>query len=147
MQNSSGRASHNSAVTLDRVDVFDFCSRFPLVVATACEMLGLDESDERVSPSPGDFHTREPRLGLHVAFGGDDRHAAAPAARAVALVTGNGYYLIAHAASLWSGSLRPAAPARNPSADGDHAGVFVTEDVIGRQGTIVADEGSSASSW
>ena len=115
---------------------------------------------------------------------------------AVALVTGNGYYLTAHAASVWSGSPRPSAPLGTPPAPGtglvedplpvvevadgpgridsytvlhDRSGdpelgivigrlssgarfvanvvdpttleVFVTEEVIGRPGTVAAGEG------
>jgi acetyl-CoA C-acetyltransferase len=197
MQNSSRTALHNSGVDLARVDIFDFYSCFPVAVEMACEMLGLDEGDERGFTVTGG-------LPYHGGPGsGYTLHSLATTAlrlrqrpEAVALVTGNGYYLTAHAASVWSGSPRPAAPVGTPPlpgtelaedplavvevADGpcridsytvlhDRAGdpelgivvgrlgpgarfvanvvdpatleVFVTEEVIGRQGTVVAGEG------
>jgi len=197
MQNSSRTALHDSGVDLDRVDIFDFYSCFPVAVEMACEMLGLDEGDERgftvtgglpYHGGPGSAYT------LHSLATTAWRLRQRP--EAVALVTGNGYYLTAHAASVWSGSPRPADPVGTPPepgtrltedplpvvdvADGpcridsytvlhDRAGepelgivigrlgsgarfvanvvdartlgVFVTEEVIGRQGTVVAGEG------
>ena len=71
-----------------------------------------------VSPSPGDFHTREPGSDYTL-------HSVATTAmplhqrpEAVALGTDNGYYLTAHHAPLWSGSLRPAAPLGIPPLTG-----------------------------
>ncbi|HEY2303282.1 MAG TPA: hypothetical protein VGH66_15385 [Acidimicrobiales bacterium] len=119
MQDSSRTALHNSGVGLDRVDIFDFYSCFPVAVEMACEMLGLDESDERGFTVTGG-------LPYHGGPGsGYTLHSLATTAlrlrqrpEAIALVTGNGYYLTAHAASVWSGSPKPAQSAGIPPAAG-----------------------------
>jgi acetyl-CoA C-acetyltransferase len=88
-------------------------------VEMACEMLGLDESDERgftvtgglpYHGGPGSGYT------LHSLATTALRLRARP--EAIALVTGNGYYLTAHAASVWSGSPKPPSPVGNPPEPG-----------------------------
>lgn len=197
MQNSSRTALHNSGVDLARIDIFDFYSCFPIAVEMACQMLGLDESDERGFTVTGG-------LPYHGGPGsGYTLHSLATTvlrlrerSEAIALVTGNGYYLTAHAASVWSASPKPPDPVGTPPeagttlpqdplpvvdvADGpgridsytvlhDRAGepelgivigrlsegsrfvanvtdratldVFVSEEVIGRRGSVSAGEG------
>jgi acetyl-CoA C-acetyltransferase len=127
MQNSSRTALHNSAVDLERIDIFDFYSCFPVAVEMACEMLGLDETDERgftvtgglpYHGGPGSGYT------LHSLATTALRLRARP--EAIALVTGNGYYLTAHAASVWSGSPKPPSPVGNPP----DAGTALVEDPL-----------------
>jgi acetyl-CoA C-acetyltransferase len=119
MQDSSRTALHDSGVGLDRVDIFDFYSCFPVAVEMACEMLGLDEADERGFTVTGG-------LPYHGGPGsGYTLHSLATTAmrlrhqpESIALVTGNGYYLSAHAASVWSGRPRPAGPVGTPPPPG-----------------------------
>jgi acetyl-CoA C-acetyltransferase len=115
MQDSSRTALHDAGVGLDRVDLFDFYSCFPVAVEMACEMLGLDEEDERgftvtgglpYHGGPGSGYT------LHSLASTAMRLRHRP--EAIALVTGNGYYLSAHAASVWSGRPKPAGPVGTP---------------------------------
>ena len=197
MQDSSRSALSHSGVGLDRIDIFDFYSCFPIAVEMACEMLGLDETDERGFTVTGG-------LPYHGGPGsGYTLHSLATTVlrlrertEAIALVTGNGYYLTAHAASVWSASPPSATPVGTPPVAGttlpreplpvvdiaegpcridsytvmhDRSGepelgivigrlstgprfvanvtdrtaldVFVSEEVIGRQGTVSAGEG------
>jgi acetyl-CoA C-acetyltransferase len=119
MQVSSRTALADSGVGLDRVDIFDFYSCFPIAVEMACEMLGLDESDERgftvtgglpYHGGPGSGYT------LHSLATTVLRLRQRP--DAIALVTGNGYYLSAHAASVWSGRPKPSRPVGQPPEPG-----------------------------
>jgi acetyl-CoA C-acetyltransferase len=104
---------------LDEIDCFDFYSCFPVAVEMACEMLGLDESDPRgftvtgglpYAGGPGSNYT------LHALASLVERLRARPGARG--LVTGNGWYLTKHAASVWSSAPREksGAPPAPPSA-------------------------------
>jgi acetyl-CoA C-acetyltransferase len=100
-------------VTLDEVSFFDFYSCFPAAVEMACEMLELDEEDPRgfsvtgglpYAGGPGNNYT------LHSLATMLERVRTSPGA--LGLVTGNGWYLTKHSATL----LGSASPAASPSA-------------------------------
>jgi acetyl-CoA C-acetyltransferase len=119
MQDSSRTALSDGGVGLDRVDIFDFYSCFPVAVEMACEMLGLAETDERGFTVTGGLpYHGGPSSGytLHSLATTAARLRQRP--EAVALVTGNGYYLSAHAASVWSGRPKPSGPVGAPPAPG-----------------------------
>jgi acetyl-CoA C-acetyltransferase len=108
-----------AGLTLDEVDSFDFYSCFPVAVEMACEMLGLAENDPRgftvtgglpYAGGPGSSYT------LHALAAMAERLRSRPGAKG--LVTGNGWYLTRHAASVWSTLPRgkSAAPPAPPSA-------------------------------
>lgn len=94
--------------SLDDIDLIDFYSCFPAAVEMACRMLGLALDDDRgftitgglpYAGGPGSGYT------LHSLATMLDRVRERPDARA--LITGNGFYLTKHAASVWSGTPRP----------------------------------------
>lgn len=119
MQKSHRTALHEAGVGVDDIDLFDFYSCFPVAVEMACEMLGLDEADERrftltgglpYAGGPGSAYT------LHSLAAMVGRVREQPDARA--FVTGNGMWLSKHASSVWSGRPRPTTPAGSPPAPG-----------------------------
>jgi len=101
----------------DDIDLFDFYSCFPVAVEMACEMLGLDEADPRgltltgglpYAGGPGNNYT------LHSLAAAVARLRAGAGGKA--LVTGNGWYLTKHSATVLAtepraGSLEPDGPA------------------------------------
>jgi acetyl-CoA C-acetyltransferase len=133
----------------DDVDLFDFYSCFPVAVEMACEMLGLDEADPRgltltgglpYAGGPGNNYT------LHALAAAAGRLRAG--AGSTALVTGNGWYLTKHSATVLSaeprpGALEPAGPAdvsdvpRPVAISDDVSGAAVAETytvIYGRDG-------------
>ena len=113
MQDSSRSALHNGGVGLDRVDIFDFYSCFPVAVEMACDMLGLDESDDRGFTVTGGLPCHGgPGSRLHPALAGDNGPTASPTAGGDRLVTGNG--TTSPPAARRSGRDRPNRP--NPPA-------------------------------
>jgi acetyl-CoA C-acetyltransferase len=105
----------NAGIALDEIDMIDFYSCFPSAVSMACEMLGLEQNDPRGLTLTG---------GLPYAGGPGNSYSFHSLATAVtglrekagehALVTGNGWYLTKHSATILS--RRPAATGRSPSA-------------------------------
>ena len=105
----------NSGVELDEIELIDFYSCFPVAVAMACEMLGLDQADPRGFSLTG---------GLPYAGGPGSSYSFHSLATAIArlqnrdaetaLVTGNGWYLSKHSASVLSQAPHPDG--RAPSA-------------------------------
>ncbi|MCO8129148.1 hypothetical protein NHL50_18220 [Acidimicrobiia bacterium EGI L10123] len=100
-----------AGLTMDDVDLIDFYSCFAAPVEMACRMLGLSVDDERgftltgglpYGGGPGSAYT------LHSLATMVDRVREQP--DATAMITGNGFYLTKHAASLWSGRPRPGGP-------------------------------------
>jgi len=105
----------NAGVDIGDIDLIDFYSCFPVAVEMACEMLGLDEADPRgltltgglpYGGGPGNNYT------LHSLATALDRLRAGGGRRA--LVTGNGWYLTKHSATVLSsepksGDFVPAA--------------------------------------
>ncbi len=100
----------NSGIALEDIDLIDFYSCFPIAVAMATEMLGLDPADPRGFSITG---------GLPYAGGPGNSYSFHSLATAIdrlqnqeaetALVTGNGWYLTKHSASVL---------AREPHPDG-----------------------------
>ncbi|MFP4553636.1 MAG: acetyl-CoA acetyltransferase [Actinomycetota bacterium] len=114
MLDSHAGALANAGVALDDVDLIDFYSCFPSAVEMACRMLGLDLDDPRnftitgglpYAGGPGSAYPLHSLATVH------QRLREKPEAKA--LITGNGFYLTKHAASVWSGRPfegdRPAA--------------------------------------
>jgi len=102
-----------AGVALDDVDAFDFYSCFPVAVEVACDMLGLDEGDPRgltvtgglpYAGGPGNAYT------IHSLAAMVERLRSGNAA--TGLVTGNGWYLTKHAATVLS--REPAARVAEP---------------------------------
>lgn len=121
---STSAALANAGVSLDEVDKIDFYSCFPAAVAMACEMLGLDEADPRgftvtgglpYAGGPASAYCLHSLASMVDILRGD--------AATTGLVTGNGWYLTKHAASLWSSERKPGKlprnglPARKASAE------------------------------
>jgi acetyl-CoA C-acetyltransferase len=143
MADSSRSALVNADLTTDDIDHIDFYSCFPIAVEQAAKQLDLDIEDSRGFTVTG---------GLPYAGGPASAYtlhslaAMADKLREVAggrgLVTGNGWYLTKHAASVWSTQPGASPPKRGliddlPSAAVDTAPRAPTDDVSGR-GTIEA---------
>lgn len=103
MKDSTMSALHNSNVTLDKIQHIDFYSCFPSAVQMACHMLGLDVKDARGFTVCG---------GLPYAGGPASAYTLHSMASMVGklrgktsvngLVTGNGWFLSKHAATVLS---------------------------------------------
>ena len=100
----------NAGLDLDEIDLIDFYSCFPIAVSMACEMLGIDQSDPRgfsitgglpYAGGPGNSYS------FHSLATGVERLQKGEAE--TALVTGNGWYLTKHSATVL---------AREPASDG-----------------------------
>ncbi len=122
MLDATTGALENAGVGIDEIDLLDFYSCFPIAVEMAAQQLGLDEDDPRGFTVTG---------GLP--YGGGPAsayclHSLASMANrlreqqgAKGLVTGNGWYLTKHTASVWSTEPKPGElptatlPARRPS--------------------------------
>jgi len=105
----------HAGLALDEIDLIDLYSCFPSAVSMACEMLGLAENDSRGLTLTG---------GLPYAGGPGNSYGFHSLAAAVnrlrekagenALVTGNGWYLTKHAATIVS--RQPSPTGLDPSA-------------------------------
>jgi len=109
---------------IDDVDRIDFYSCFPVAVEMACEMLGVDEADPRgltvtgglpYGGGPGNNYT------IHALAAAMDELREAPGSKA--LVTGNGWYLTKHSATVvasapFEGPVEPALAADASDAPG-----------------------------
>lgn len=105
----------NAGLSLDEIDLIDLYSCFPSAVSMACEMLGLAENDSRGLTVTG---------GLPYAGGPGNSYGFHSLATAVtrlrekagehAFVTGNGWYLTKHSATILS--RQPAQAGHDPSA-------------------------------
>lgn len=100
---STDGALRNAGLEIDDVDLIDFYSCFPSAVEMACEMLGIPQGDPRgftvtgglpYAGGPASAYT------LHSLAAMADRLRETPGSKG--LVTGNGWYLTKHAASVWS---------------------------------------------
>jgi acetyl-CoA C-acetyltransferase len=118
LRDAATGALAEAGLALDEIDAFDLYSCFPVAVEMACEMLGLDEDDPRgftvtgglpYAGGPGNAYT------LHALAAMAQQLRAHPGQRG--LVTGNGWYLTKHAASVWSTQPREksGAPPASPS--------------------------------
>ena len=110
MLDSTSGALDNAGISLDEVDQIDFYSCFPVPVAMACEMLGLEQDDPRgftvtgglpYGGGPASSYTLLSLASMA------ERLRERPGARG--LVTGNGWYMTKHAASIWSSQPKPGA--------------------------------------
>jgi len=115
----------------------DFYSCFPVAVEMACEMLGLDEDDPRgftvtgglpYAGGPGNNYT------LHALAAMAERVRAEPGAKG--LVTGNGWYLTKHTATVVSSAPREGddwcAPASSAKAAEEETTTSSTDPAEGR---------------
>jgi acetyl-CoA C-acetyltransferase len=103
MRDCHERALSNAGLDLDEIELLDFYSCFPSAVSMACEMLGLSQDDPRGFTLTG---------GLPYAGGPGNSygfHSLATAVRDLreksdehALLTGNGWYLSKHSATILS---------------------------------------------
>lgn len=116
MRNCHTTALANAGLALDEIDLIDFYSCFPSAVSMACEMLELSQDDPRGFTLTG---------GLPYAGGPGNSYSFHALATAVsnlrdkagehALMTGNGWYLTKHSATILSRQPGPG-PSR-PSTD------------------------------
>jgi acetyl-CoA C-acetyltransferase len=109
---AAGEALAAAGLASEEIDLVDFYSCFPVAVEMACEMLGFDESDPRgqtltgglpYGGGPGNNYT------LHSLATAMDR--LREGAGETALVTGNGWYLTKHSATVLA-----TAPREGPLA-------------------------------
>jgi acetyl-CoA C-acetyltransferase len=137
-------ALENAGVTVDDLDRFDFYSCFPVAVEMAAKNLKLSENDPRGFTVTGGLpYAGGPASGytLHSIATMADRLRESPGTRG--LVTGNGWYLTKHTASVWSTEPKPGGsptaqmPARRASEGMETAPCEVGEDRTGG-GTIEA---------
>jgi acetyl-CoA C-acetyltransferase len=110
----------NSGITLPEIELIDFYSCFPIAVAMAGEMLGLDPADPRGFSITG---------GLPYAGGPGSSYSFHSLATAIdrlqkgeantALITGNGWYLTKHSASILAREPHPgdASPTNASATD------------------------------
>ena len=144
MLDAQTAALGNAGVTVDDIDRFDLYSCFPVAVEMALKNLNVSEDDSRgftvtgglpYAGGPASAYT------LHSIATMADRLRDAPGQKG--LVTGNGWYLTKHAASVWStepkGGDLPTAemPAERPSSRMRTTPLVVHEDCSGG-GTIEA---------
>ncbi len=116
------RALARAGLALDEIELIDVYSCFPSAVAMTCEMLGLAQDDPRGLTLTG---------GLPYAGGPGNSygmHALAAAFEALrdgrgehALLTGNGWYLTKHSATVLSRQPGPPTPAVAPDEDAAEA--------------------------
>ncbi len=112
MRSCHESALANSGLDLDEIELLDFYSCFPSAVSMACEMLGLSQDDPRGFTRTG---------GLPYAGGPGNSYGFHSLATAVqdlrektgehALLTGNGWYLTKHSATILS---RHSGPLPSP---------------------------------
>jgi acetyl-CoA C-acetyltransferase len=139
MLDSSAGALANAGIGIDEIGHIDFYSCFPAAVEMACEMLGLDANDPRgftvtgglpYAGGPASAYT------LHSLAAMVERLRDDPGSKG--LVTGNGWYLTKHAASVWSSEPRPgdapqaALPDPLPSADMEKTPASAVAEAAGR---------------
>lgn len=137
-------ALDNAGVSIDEIDRIDFYSCFPVAVEMAAEQLGLSLDDPRgftvtgglpYAGGPASAYT------IHSLCSMADRLREKPGSKG--LVTGNGWYLTKHAASVWSTERKPGGlpvgtlPADRPSKGVTTAPAKVDEGAAGK-GTVEA---------
>lgn len=137
-------ALENAGVSTDELDFIDFYSCFPVAVEMAAEQLGLALDDPRgftvtgglpYAGGPASAYT------IHSLASMADRLREKPGSKG--LVTGNGWYLTKHAASVWATERKPGGlpigtlPAERPSKGVTTAPVEIDEDATG-PGTVEA---------
>lgn len=122
MLDSGQGALDNAGVGVDDLDFLDFYSCFPVAVEMAALQLGIAEDDPRgLTVTGGLPYAGGPASAycLHSLACMAERLREKPGSKG--LVTGNGWYLTKHAASVWSSAPKPGAapharlPERLPS--------------------------------
>ena len=114
MLDASGSALENAGVSSDELDAIDFYSCFPIAVELAAAQLGLAEDDPRLFTVTGGLpYAGGPASAycLHSIASMAERLREHPGSKG--LVTGNGWYLTKHAASVWSSERKPGGLPRN----------------------------------
>jgi acetyl-CoA C-acetyltransferase len=116
MRSCHERALANSGLDLDEIELIDFYSCFPSAVSMACDMLGLSQDDPRGFTLTG---------GLPYAGGPGNSYGFHSLATAFdklrekagehALLTGNGWYLTKHSATVLS--RQPGPPSTRSNAE------------------------------
>jgi acetyl-CoA C-acetyltransferase len=138
MLDAHAGALSNAGVSVDEIDRFDFYSCFPVAVEMALKNLGISEDDPRGFTVTGGLpYGGGPASGytLHSIATMADRLREKPGSKG--LVTGNGWYLTKHSASVWSteakeGDLpRDGLPAERASTGADTTPLDVHEDLTG----------------
>lgn len=122
MRIAAGGALAEAGLSLGELAAFDLYSCFPVAVEMACEMLGLAEDDPRGLTVAGGlpyFGGPGNDYALHAVVAMADRLRTTPGARG--LVTGNGWYLTKHSATVLGSAPRasggaPGEPPAPPSA-------------------------------
>ncbi len=110
MLDASLGALSNAGLSIDDIDLIDFYSCFPIAVEIAAAQLGIQEDDPRGFTVTGGLpYAGGPASAycLHSLAAMAERLRERPGARG--LVTGNGWYLTKHAASVWSTEPKPGA--------------------------------------
>ena len=139
MLDASAGALQNAGVSIDDVDRIDFYSCFPIAVEMAARQLGLEEDDPRGFTVTGGLpYGGGPASAycLHSLASMTDLLRDDPGSKG--LVTGNGWYLTKHSASVWSTEPKPGGlpsaelPARRPSDTLERAPAPVVEDAQGK---------------
>jgi acetyl-CoA C-acetyltransferase len=118
MLDASGSALENAGVSTDELDAIDFYSCFPIAVELAAAQLGLAEDDPRgLTVTGGLPYGGGPASAycLHSIASMAERLREGPGSKG--LVTGNGWYLTKHAASVWSTERKPEGLPRNGLVD------------------------------
>ena len=120
MRNCHANALAMAGLDLDEIDLIDFYSCFPSAVSMACEMLGMSQDDPRGFTVTG---------GLPYAGGPGNSYSFHAVATAVtnlrekagehAMLTGNGWYLTKHSATILSRqpNPNPSASSQPPTSD------------------------------
>lgn len=125
------RALERAGTVLGELAHLDFYSCFPVAVAMACEMLGIDERDPRgftvtgglpYAGGPGNNYT------LHSAARMVERLRERPGARG--LVTGNGWYLTKHSAAVLASAPRETAAPSHEAPEPERAAPVPLADEI-----------------
>ncbi len=139
MLDASSGALQNAGISIEEVDRIDFYSCFPIAVEMAAHQLGLEEDDPRGFTVTGGLpYGGGPASAycLHSLATMADLLRDEPGAKG--LVTGNGWYLTKHSASVWSTEPKPGdlpsaeLPARRPSDSLERAPAPVVEDAQGK---------------
>ena len=138
MLDASSSALENAGVGIDDIDRIDFYSCFPIAVELAAAQLGLQEDDPRGFTVTGGLpYAGGPASAycLHSIASMADLLRESPGSKG--LVTGNGWYLTKHAASVWGTEPKPGGPPRSglspqlPSERMPRAPVPVAEEAAG----------------
>ncbi len=138
MLDASSAALDNAGTSIEEIDRIDFYSCFPIAVEMAAEQLGLEEDDPRGFTVTGGLpYAGGPASAycLHSIATMADLLRDGPGSKG--LVTGNGWYLTKHAASVWSTERKPGELPRDglrqerPSDAVETAPVPVAEEAHG----------------